>query len=54
MIGEINAALDEAGYPSWRVVWGPALNADRSNLLYAARNRSGSGILHRAISGISA
>ena len=38
MIGEINAALDEAGYPSWRVVWGPALNADRSNLLYAARN----------------
>ena len=38
MIGEINAALDEAGYSSWRVVWGPALNADRSNLLYAARN----------------
>ena len=38
MIGEINSALDEAGYPSWRVVWGPALNADRSNLLYAARN----------------
>jgi hypothetical protein len=38
MIGEINAGLDEAGYPSWRVVWGPALNADRSNLLYAARN----------------
>ena len=38
MIGEINAALDEARYPSWRVVWGPALNADRSNLLYAARN----------------
>src|SRR5262249_14196129 len=31
-------ALDEAGYASWRVAWGPALNADRSNLLYAARN----------------
>ena len=39
MIGEIDAALDEAGYPSWHVVWGPALNADRSNLLYAAQNR---------------
>jgi hypothetical protein len=38
MIGEINAGLAEAGYPSWQVVWGPALNADRSNLLYAARN----------------
>jgi hypothetical protein len=38
MIGEINAGLEEAGYPSWQVVWGPALNADRSNLLYAARN----------------
>ena len=39
MIGEIDAALDEAGYPSWHVIWGPALNADRSNLLYAAQNR---------------
>jgi hypothetical protein len=38
MIGEINAGLAEAGYPSWQVVWGPALNADRSNPLYAARN----------------
>ena len=38
MIGEINAALAEAGYPTWQVVWGPALNADRSNLAYAARN----------------
>jgi hypothetical protein len=38
MIGEINAGLAETGYPSWQVVWGPALNADRSNLLYAARN----------------
>lgn len=38
MIGEINAGLDEAGYKSWQVAWGPALNADRSNLLYAARN----------------
>jgi len=38
MIGEINAGLEEAGYPTWQVVWGPALNADRSNLAYAARN----------------
>ena len=38
MIDEINAGLDEAGYKSWEVVWGPALNADRSNLAYAARN----------------
>jgi len=38
MISEINAGLDEAGYKSWQVAWGPALNADRSNLLYAARN----------------
>lgn len=38
MISEINAGLDEAGYESWQVAWGPALNADRSNLLYAARN----------------
>ncbi|MGB8897912.1 MAG: hypothetical protein WCC90_01050 [Methylocella sp.] len=38
LISEINAGLDEAGYKSWQVAWGPALNADRSNLLYAARN----------------
>jgi hypothetical protein len=38
MISEINAGLAEAGYTSWQVAWGPALNADRSNLLYAARN----------------
>ena len=38
MIDEINAGLDEAGYRSWEVAWGPAPNADRSNLLYAARN----------------
>jgi hypothetical protein len=38
MISEINAGLEEAGYKSWGVVWGPALNADRSNLAYAARN----------------
>ena len=36
MISEINAGLEEAGYMSWQVAWGPALNADRSNLLYAA------------------
>ena len=38
MINEINAGLEEAGYKSWQVVWGPALNSDRSNLVYAARN----------------
>jgi triacylglycerol lipase len=38
MISEINAGLDAAGYKSWQVAWGPALNADRSNLLYAVRN----------------
>jgi hypothetical protein len=38
MIDEINAGLDAAGYASWRVAWGPAFNADRSNMLYAAQN----------------
>lgn len=38
MISEINAGLDEEGYASWQVAWGPALNADRSNLLYVAQN----------------
>src|ERR1700746_2584700 len=38
MIHEINAGLEEAGYKTWQVVWGPALNVDRSNLAYTARN----------------
>ena len=38
MIDEINAGLEEAGYKSWQVAWGPALNADRSNMMYAARD----------------
>ena len=38
MINEINAGLQEAGYKAWQVAWGPALNADRSNLAYAAQN----------------
>jgi hypothetical protein len=38
MAGEINASLEQAGYESWRVTWGPALNADRSNLAYAVRD----------------
>jgi len=38
MIRDINAGLEAAGYQSWQVAWGPALNADRSNLVYAARN----------------
>jgi triacylglycerol lipase len=50
MIGEINAGLEEAGYASWQVAWGPALNADRSNLLYAAQN-SETGQLAVAIRG---
>jgi len=39
MASEINAGLAEAGYKSWQVAWGPALNADRSNLAYTARSR---------------
>jgi hypothetical protein len=38
MIDEINAGLEEVGYKSWQVAWGPALNADRSNMMYAARD----------------
>jgi hypothetical protein len=38
MISEINLGLAEAGYASWQVAWGPALNPDRSNLLYVAQN----------------
>jgi hypothetical protein len=38
MASESNAGLSEAGYEQWQVVWGPAVNADRSNLAYAARN----------------
>jgi hypothetical protein len=38
MAGEINAGLKQAGYEAWQVAWGPALNADCSNLAYAARN----------------
>jgi len=38
MASEINAGLSEAGYEQWQVVWGPAVNADRSNLAYAACN----------------
>jgi len=50
MASEINAGLAEAGYRSWQVAWGPALNADRSNLAYAARN-SESGQLAVSIRG---
>jgi Lipase (class 3) len=38
MASEINAGLAEAGYRFWEVAWGPALNANRSNLAYAAWN----------------
>jgi hypothetical protein len=38
MVAEIEAALEQAGYQAWEVVWGPALNTDRSNLAFAARS----------------
>jgi hypothetical protein len=38
MASEIEAALEQAGYQAWEVVWGPALNADHSNLAFAAQN----------------
>jgi hypothetical protein len=38
MASEIDACLEQAGYEFWQVVWGPALNADRSNLAYAVRD----------------
>jgi hypothetical protein len=38
MIDGINAGLKSAGYAEWSVVWGPALDRDRSNLVYVAAN----------------
>lgn len=41
MIAAINAGLRSAGYPDWTVAWGPALDADRSNMMYVAGNAAG-------------
>jgi hypothetical protein len=38
MIDAINSGLRTAGHPDWTVVWGPALDADRSNMMYIAGN----------------
>jgi hypothetical protein len=41
MIDGINAGLQTAGYSDWRVAWGPALDQDRGNMMYAAANTAG-------------
>jgi len=41
MIEGINAGLQTAGYADWSVAWGPALDQDRSNMMYAAANTAG-------------
>jgi hypothetical protein len=38
MSAAINAGLESAGCADWSVVWGPALDADRSNMMYVAGN----------------
>ncbi len=40
MSSDIDAGLSAAGFQSWRVVWGPALSSDQSNLVYVARNNA--------------
>jgi hypothetical protein len=35
---DIDQALSQSKYAQWQVVWGPALNADRSNMMYVAGN----------------
>lgn len=41
MIDAINGALNSAGHQDWAVVWGPALDPGRSNLMYVAGNNAG-------------
>jgi hypothetical protein len=41
MIDGINAGLQAAGYSDWSVAWGPALDQDRSNMMYVAANTAG-------------
>jgi hypothetical protein len=38
---DIDAALAASDDPAWSVVWGPKLNADRSNMMYIAGSRDG-------------
>jgi hypothetical protein len=37
---DIDAALADSAYSTWRVVWGPGLSGDRANMLYAAADSS--------------
>jgi hypothetical protein len=41
MIDAINSGLNSAGDQNWKVVWGPALDPGRSNLMYVAGNNAG-------------
>ena len=41
MIDGINVGLQSAGYADWSVAWGPALDQERSNMMYAAANTAG-------------
>jgi hypothetical protein len=41
MIDAINAGLRSAGFADWSVAWGPALDHDRSNMMYATANDAG-------------
>lgn len=46
MLGDINIALQ--GYPGgWQVTWGPALSADRANMMYVAGNGSSYAVVIR-------
>jgi len=38
MIDAINLGLLSTGHADWTVTWGPALDADRSNMMYVAGN----------------
>jgi Lipase (class 3) len=40
MLSDINAALCASTSSTWSVVWGPKLNADRSNMMYIAGSLS--------------
>src|SRR5258708_25657517 len=38
---DIDAALADSNYATWRVVWGPGLSGDRANMLYVAGESTG-------------
>ncbi|MGC2201230.1 MAG: lipase family protein [Stellaceae bacterium] len=42
MIDAIDSGLNSAGHQDWTVVWGPALDPGRSNMMYVAGNNAGS------------